>query len=129
VKVVEYSEDVLRLEDRALMLRAIGAIFALAGASILVFPHAWDGGSSLVAIFFIVLGSAIAILPRNTFIRFDRQAGTVVLQRVGTGLAPVRRQVPLEQVEKVEVEYTSSGEDAHHKLFQRVHGWLKGMHG
>ncbi len=155
MKVVEYDHEVLRLEDRALLLRSFGAIFALAGISMLAFPHAWDGGSAFAAICCIVGGAALVIFPRNTSIRFDRPAGTVVLQRTGKGLSSVRREVRLDQVEKVEVEqsdtgrdatwrvrllirgedplpfteYSTTSEDAQYRLFQRVYGWLKGMHG
>lgn len=155
MKVVEYSDAVLRLEDRAVLLRVLGAIFALAGVSVLVVPEAWGGISKIVGLFFIVLGAAVAFVPRNTFIRFDRGTGAVALERIGLLLPKYRREVPLDLIEKVEVEevgsgsdatyrvrllikgedplpfteYSGSGEAAQYQLFQRVYGWLKGMPG
>lgn len=153
MKVVEYSDSVLRLEDRAIIVRALGAVFAMAGASVLIAPQVWKGGSTVVGLFFIALGIVVAVIPRNTFIRFDRGTGAVALERIGLLLPKYRREVPLDRVQKVEVEqlgsggrttyrvrllitdedpllfteYSSSGENAHYQLFQRVYGWLKGM--
>ena len=151
MNVVRKTEEELFLVDRAVPLRILGGFFVLFASLFLAFADRIPFPAALFPWIFLLVGAAIAILPRNTFIRFDRDRGEVTIDRIGTVLPRQQRTIPLDQIHMVEVqeqrgskggstyrvrllivdgdpvnftEYSSSGRGSKDELAETVRTWL-----
>jgi hypothetical protein len=154
VKVVRKTEEELFLVDRAVPLRILGGFFVLFASFFLAFADRIPFPAVIFPWIFLLIGAAIAILPRNTMIRFDRERGEVTIDRIGTVLPRQQRTIPLDQIHTVDVqeqrgskggstyrvrllvtegepvnftEYSSSGRGAKEELAETVRTWLGGF--
>ena len=112
--VVHDSRDALILRERAIVIRAIGGVFLLAGIVMIATGVLGSGGVSVGLIIggtlMAALGAPFALLPATHTFAFSRVERRLVVVRQRLGRT-TREEYPLRDVANAVVDTSNSGDD------------------
>jgi hypothetical protein len=112
--VVHDSRDALILRERAIIIRAIGGVFLLAGIVMIGTGVLGSGGVSVALLIggtlMAALGAPFALLPATHTFAFSRPERRLVIVRQRLGRT-TREEYPLRDVANAVVDTSNSGED------------------